>query len=508
MKQLRKLIRLPIYPLFLAAYPPLALLLANMSEVQISAVSRSVIVSISLSLVFFLFFRFLFNHWHRAAFVLSTVILLFYSFGHVYNILDKEFEALPLDPWLGVIWGVLLIISLLFAGRKKARYERITPGLNVVSLGLVLFILAQIIWFRIPRNNNQPAAEFAPIKELHIAGNEVPPDIYYIIIDSYGRSDLLKNAFDYDNNQFLNNLRSMGFFIAECAQSNYNRTDVSLASSLNLDYLQNLSEAFKPPSKSRRTLWASIDNNAVKMMLDGVGYTSIAFSTGFAWSEIDSSDVFLAPSSFGLSLSSFEVLLLRTTPARYLETTGLINLTELDGMHFRERTQYIFDSFEVLVKQDGPKFIFIHILPPHPPFVYAPDGSYTDPATFLNEDQRYTSVSYISGYRNQIEYISEQIEKAVQTILNGSNSAPIIILQGDHAPWLQTGTGKFKILNAYYLPGHNDLLYPTISPVNTFRLIFNTYFGTDYDLLPDTSYYSPIPSIYEFEEFPNPCLER
>ena len=68
--------------------------------------------------------------------------------------------------------------------------------------------------------------------------------------------------------------------------------------------------------------------------------------------------------------------------------------------------------------------------------------------------------------------------------------------------------GKFLILNAYYLPGHSDIAYPTISPVNTFRLIFNTYFGTDYELLPDTSYYSPVPNIYDFEEFPNPCLDQ
>ena len=78
---------------------------------------------------------------------------------------------------------------------------------------------------------------------------------------------------------------------------------------------------------------------------------------------------------------------------------------------------------------------------------------------------------------------------------------------GDHAPWMQTGAGKFKILNAYYLPGHNDLLYPTISPVNTFRLILDTYLGADYPLLNDTSYYSPIPNIYEFQETPNPCLD-
>jgi hypothetical protein len=91
-------------------------------------------------------------------------------------------------------------------------------------------------------------------------------------------------------------------------------------------------------------------------------------------------------------------------------------------------------------------------------------------------------------------------------LLSKSSTQPIIILQGDHGPWIQTGPGQFEILNAYYLPGHNDQLYSTVSPVNSFRLVFNAYFGTDYTLLPDTSYYSPIPNIYEFNVVPNPCL--
>jgi hypothetical protein len=68
-----------------------------------------------------------------------------------------------------------------------------------------------------------------------------------------------------------------------------------------------------------------------------------------------------------------------------------------------------------------------------------------------------------------------------------------------------------EILNAYYLPGVDpNLLYNTISPVNTFRIIFNQYFGAHYDLLPDTSYYSEFPDRFKITEVPeyNPdCLQ-
>ncbi len=48
---------------------------------------------------------------------------------------------------------------------------------------------------------------------------------------------------------------------------------------------------------------------------------------------------------------------------------------------------------------------------------------------------------------------------------------------------------KFGILNAIYFPdrGYNDL-YEDLTPINTFRIIFNRYFGQNFPLLPDTSY--------------------
>jgi hypothetical protein len=206
-------------------------------------------------------------------------------------------------------------------------------------------------------------------------------------------------------------------------------------------------------------------------------------------------------------MTGFETLLVRTTPLRHLQDLGWINLDEIDGQRYRERTALILDRLGDVARQPGPKFVFVHIIPPHPPFVYAPDGSPTDPAPFLNADRRYTADSYTQGYRNQAAYITSQLPALLEGILSNSAQPPVIILQGDHAPWLQSGYRKFLVLNAYSLPGHADMLYPAISPVNTFRVVFNTYFGAEYDILPDISYYSPVPNIYEFEQYPNPYLE-
>ena len=64
-----------------------------------------------------------------------------------------------------------------------------------------------------------------------------------------------------------------------------------------------------------------------------------------------------------------------------------------------------------------------------------------------------------------------------------------IILQGDHGQlWPDQHAAQMKILNAYYLPKGSEVLYPSISPVNTFRVVFNEYLGGNFPLLEDVSY--------------------
>jgi hypothetical protein len=94
---------------------------------------------------------------------------------------------------------------------------------------------------------------------------------------------------------------------------------------------------------------------------------------------------------------------------------------------------------------------------------------------------------------------------AVDTLLAESETPPIIIIQSDHGPWIQPKDRRMWILNAYYLPDHQDKLYSTITPVNTFRIIFNAYFGGTYDRLNDVSFFSPVPKIYDFSIVPNKC---
>jgi hypothetical protein len=108
----------------------------------------------------------------------------------------------------------------------------------------------------------------------------------------------------------------------------------------------------------------------------------------------------------------------------------------------------------------------------------------------------------VPGYRGQVIYLNNRFEAIFDEILKKSPRSPIIVLQSDHGiTRVSSARERVAILNAYHLPGGgNEFLYPSISPVNTFRLIFNFYFGGSFDLLEDVSYlWEADEGPYEFE---------
>ena len=98
--------------------------------------------------------------------------------------------------------------------------------------------------------NNIQSEEIEPNKPVistSLEKNNIsPPDIYYIILDAYGRSDVLQTTYGIDNSVFLSQLQELGFYVAECSMSNYAQTELSLSSSLNLNYLQSHGNTFTP----------------------------------------------------------------------------------------------------------------------------------------------------------------------------------------------------------------------------------------------------------------------
>jgi hypothetical protein len=167
----------------------------------------------------------------------------------------------------------------------------------------------------------------------------------------------------------------------------------------------------------------------------------------------------------------------------------------LQSREYRQYQQnvYALDMLEQIPDLPGRKFVYAHLYITHQPFVFYPDGRFH--LDLLQTDD---------AYRDQILFAQTRMIEIVKTILAKSEKEPIIILQGDHS--YREGIDRVKILNAYYLPdGGNENLYETITPVNTFRVIFNTYFGGQYEMLPDISRYADADKV--LHEAPSSCVK-
>ena len=503
---MKKFVQFPWYPVFLSLYPALNLLGHNISQVEIAAGGRSLLVSGLVAILLTLLFRLIYRDWHRAAFVAAAWVLLFFSYGQFFDAINDKWKPANLANWLLGIWVGLFILVAVLGGLRRIHFSSAVLPLNFVSIGLLVYPAYLAIHWTMLHSQPVTMKALGPEPALQVTAENELPDIYYIVPEDYGRVDLLKSWGNIDTSQFVQYLKNTGFYVAECSQSNYAmESELSIGSALNMEYLQNLSPKFTAANLDQGLIWNVLRYNSVEADLKKIGYKTVAFATGFAWSELNNSDVYITPSLLWSSLTSFEIELLRTTPVQRLEDAGVINLTEIDGERFRERTMLDFNSAATLARMPGPKFVFIHIISPHEPFVFDQDGKPIDPAPFMDQNQLYTQEQYTRGYQQQVPFVDMEFEKMFTTLISKSTRPLAIILQTDTGPLFTNGPDEFKILNAYYMPGHTSQLYPGISPVNTFRVVFNAYLGTDLPLLNDASYSSPIPQIYDFSPVPNPC---
>ncbi len=494
----------PWYPVAISAYPVLALLSANVGQIQPAAGIRSLLVSVAFGgMLYFVIWSFL-RQAYKSAFLATLWLALFFTFGHAYIAIDEKYPESNYTLWLAIGWIVLFMLALAWVLRSQSTFVSSTATFNTIALALMVMAVGQISLAVGPRSVHASGAENAP-SQNDLVLPQYPPDVYYIILDSYTREDFLKMVYDYDNSEFVDALQERGFYIASCSQSNYVRTEISLASSLNMMYIQELDDAFTPDSTARRTLWDSLKHSAVRHNFESLGYETVNFATGFAWMELDDADHFLTPPPFTSGLTEFEGLFFRTTLARYAQDWGWVDPDAVLGQSFRDRFNNVFDNMDDVASMPGSQFSYIHLISPHPPFVFDAEGNPMYPPGFWNEQRQYPYDMYQKGYTNQLTYLNKRMLEAIDTILEESDTPPIIIIQGDHGVWMQPKDRRMWILNAYYLPGNNDKLYPSISPVNTFRLVFNSYFGGRYEMLEDVSYFSPVPNLYDFTKMPNSC---
>ena len=510
---------LVIHPFLFAISPVLFLFGRNVGLFHVSVVFGPIAATTLLAVLCWSFLRLLLRDGQRAGLVVSLFFLLFFSHESFFDGI-RDLTAGLLGVYIfGTRAYVLLIYTILFALgayffiKTRRTLDDLTNTANVVAALLVTISLINIGAYEVKTRSAWQDNGSTRSVETNPVGLEEPdrlPNIYYIILDEYAGADILQELYQYDNTELLDYLTSKGFYIADKSRSNYSGTTLSMASSLNLTYLDSLADRVGVQSDNRVPAIDIIRDNAVFRFLKHYGYEIVGFSSGYSATEIRNADVFMA-SRLDLLLDEFQWALIDRTPL-----TFVVNQLGVGADLRRERVLYTFDHLVDVSELEGPIFVFAHILAPHAPFVFGQHGEEIDPGRQLAWDggrglmRNGTSIrdQYQLHYANQLIFINSRIEATVDRILATSDSPPIIILQGDTGPASMLDREdadntyfkeRFSILNAYYLPNNGDIhLYDEITPVNTFRVIFNHYFGTDYELLEDDSYFSTDSRPYAF----------
>ncbi len=519
---LNKAAQYPLHPFFIAMYPILFLLSVNAGQLPIQQSGRVLALSLFIAAILTLLAGALAKDIRRGALFCSIFLTLFFFYGHVYNGLQKSAPFFASRPFLLTLWSALLILGI-WVSYKVRDISSVNKYLNFIALFLWVQPVLSIGFFVYKAGIPQEVAPPSPFDNIQVAAQASRdlPDIYYIILDAHGRSDIVKELFGYDNAPFIQHLEQKGFYVADQGRSNYIQTLLSISSALNFNYLN--FEGMSSESTDRSPLNDLISNSELRQFLEKQGYQTVTFSTGYNTTTITDSDIVIRYKADKF-FNSFEELLMTTSLVSALneETQRELFVDPFKCEARRGYTLNIFENLKKIPELPGPKFIFAHVLSPHPPFIFDADGNPVEYGGCRVNDGDYfigTHEDYLAGYPRQLAYTDKMIQETIDIILEKSANPPVIIIQGDHGSGMYLRWDSVRktcmrergsILNAYYIPDQKyDQLYETITPINSFRVVLNEVFKLDLPLLEDKTYYSgwytPYQLIDVTDKFEDSC---
>ena len=473
-----------LYPWLFAIFPVLDLYARNIKETAPITMLLPLALSLALALLVWLAARAVSRQSRKASLTTLLFCLMFFSYGHLSVLLGLPY-------WTIYPWGAAFLFAAFFILRTHRDFSGWTPRLNIFAAVLVIFVAVQIAWAWTHPSSHTPSLTQLD-EDARLSGRKLPPggmpDIYYLILDRYANENVLKRELGFDNSKFLDSLRAKGFFVAGDSRCNYPQTHMSLASSLNMDYID---RAQGEQAAGSGYVYQLLKDSRVLRLLRSLGYTSIHMGSWFEGTSFNPyADLNLGGTGIRRYWNDFFQKFVGTTALRPW-SSGQFFLPRQ-----RDRILQQFAELEQMPARRGPKFVFAHILVTHPPYVFGPNGEDRGPGKGFT-------------YLDQLRYANARLSRLVDVLQKNSSLPPVIILQSDEGPKPGGAVGRVKakkrglpwspgrespeqkrvhhpILNALGFPGADmRVFYPSISPVNTFRVMFNLYFGARYRLLPD-----------------------
>lgn len=436
--------------------------------------------------IFFLFMK----HPGRAALLTVYVLSFYLFFGVLHDLLRKNAIFLHRYSLLLPAFAVSVVILALLL-RKRTGFSRAFLFLNTL---LVLYLLVDGFillghWAR----QRPPASMTSALADRYGVGADRPrPDIYLLLFDEYSASRTLKEVYHYDNSGLDSFLRKEGFRILAQSRSNYYMTPFSMASILNISYLEGIPEPMNLQPDDYLGAIEKIGRSEVVKFLAARGYTIVnnsPFDLPGHPARID--QPFIPSSTRLITHSTLYDYLCRDVGATLDELFhDHRSLVQSDvARTFAMNNRFLDDTRDVSRQTAAaPRFIYMHVLMPHLPYFYDSLCNRRPP----EEVDRSLVRADPARYCEYLPYTNARIRQIIREIKVNSKGNAVILFLSDHGlrydtadrdhPWF------FNNQNAVYFPdGDASLFYDSISGVNQFRVVFNKLFGLHLPLLKDSS---------------------
>lgn len=434
-------------------------------------------------------------------FLFYGVIKDFISDGVHLHFLSRYVVLLPLTFIIAVIFTILILKKRDF--RKSNLYENI---LLLVFIGIECVKILGTSNISLINKNLLVNPDI--IQTVRLDTNDVKPDVYYLLFDCYPGSQFLKEFMNFNNITLDSELLQRGFYIENDPKSNYNRTAFSISSILNFQYLKSIKNNTPTSPKDYNLARFSVKHSIVPQIFKKLGYQFYNLSI-FDFPGHPS----LHKESF-LTLSETDVLMYNTLLQRarmdiFWNFTVWANqnkskngtvpsFDEMSVAKWKKQLNFnnsLIDSVVKIpdLKVNTPKFIYAHFYLPHPPFFYDKNGNLNEFKNILT-DASFKNKKLFLSY---LQYTNKQMLRIIDSIKLLSYKPPVIIVQSDHGFTDFEGCPPltdlfFKNYSAFYFPAKNyKLLYDTMSTINTFPVLFNTFFGSAIPLQKDSSIFLP-----------------
>ena len=489
-----------IHLFLIALFPVLIIYSQNIHEIPIQEIILPTSLIFFVAILLWLLVRFIIKNSEKSALIISLLLVLSFSYGHVYLLVD-DFTLGNSDigrhQYLLIPFVISLIVGTYYIVKTKGQLNNASTIFNAIGGTVLAVVIIGIVTYSIENidsfDNELITTETTlttydtTIEAFTLHQDEIRnyPDVYYIILDGYMSSNSLNEFLNYENQEFVSYLTNKGFNVNDKSYSNYPSSILSITSTLNMMYLNFLAEEQTGHIKIPKEMYIE---NIVMQNFKSAGYKIINIQRPFPY--------MVSSSLFDLVVCERNKYVDSQLFNMTIKTSILVFLLEKWEQH-ELRGAALCDFAELSKQQqkfDEPIFVFSHILVPHPPFLFDSEGN---PVSSVRPEGL-ESWQNEEGYINSIKFANKKIMQVVDELLTDPENHPIIIIQADHGYGFDIDSSKpnkesleqrMSIFSAYYLPGTEENLSDNvITPVNTFRIIFNSYFNTDYDLLENKMY--------------------